>query len=49
MCNDETNIKECLYDGMDCCGLDEFNDGDYDDDYDFELITHLCSDCYCQG
>ena len=46
MCNVETNIEDCMFDGLDCCGFYyEYDDGDYDyDDYDIDLITALCTD-----
>ena len=49
ICNDESNIKDCMFDGLDCCGLDFHQDGYYDDYFDFDPITTLCTDCICQG
>ena len=39
-CNDETNIKECDYDGFECCG---FHSSSYHVNQDF------CTDCLCKG
>ena len=36
-CNDETNNVACMFDGLDCCGLDSV------------LRTDYCVDCVCHG
>ena len=39
-----------MFDGLDCCGFDEHNDGDYDDDLDIAPgDTALCTECLCKG
>ena len=49
-CEDELNHGECMFDGLDCCGFDMFNDGDYDDDLDIAPgDTALCTECLCKG
>ena len=30
-CEDNLNHGDCMFDGLDCCGYDHYNDGDYDD------------------
>ena len=47
-CEDELNRGECMFDGLDCCGFDESNDGDYDDKWDIApgdtaLCTSVCA------
>ena len=39
-----------MFDGFDCCGYDDTNDGDYDDL--FEIApgdTSFCTECLCKG
>ena len=50
-CEDELNHGDCMFDGLDCCGYDYYNDGDYDDYfYDFAPgDTALCTECLCKG
>ena len=48
-CQDETNHGDCMFDGLDCCGYDHWNDGDYDDAYDISPDTALCTECLCKG
>ena len=39
-----------MFDGLDCCGFDEHNDGDYDDYLDIAPgETGLCTECLCKG
>ena len=37
-CNDEINIEECLFDGLDCC-----------DNLHHTIDTTLCTQCICHG
>jgi hypothetical protein len=49
-CEDELNHGDCMFDGLDCCGFDEHNDGDYDDYLDIAPgETGLCTECLCKG
>ena len=49
-CEDELNHGDCMFDGLDCCGYDDNNDGDYDDSLDFAPgDTALCTECLCKG
>ena len=49
-CEDELNRGECMFDGLDCCGFDESNDGDYDDEWDITPGDKaLCTECLCKG
>ena len=52
-CNDENNVQDCLFDGLDCCGYDHNDDGDYDDIFswydEFHADTTLCTECVCHG
>ena len=49
-CEDELNHGDCMFDGLDCCGYDEYSDGDYDDYYDVAPgDTGLCTECLCKG
>ena len=60
VCNDQTNIAECAYDGLDCCSImvgdgicnDETNN--FECNYDggdccVNINTDSCSDCNCLG
>jgi hypothetical protein len=39
-----------MFDGLDCCGYDDNNDGDYDDSLDIAPgDTALCTECLCKG
>ena len=39
-----------MFDGLDCCGYDDNNDGDYDDSWEFGPgDTALCTECLCKG
>ena len=39
-----------MYDGLDCCGYDWNNDGDYDDWLEIAPgNTALCTECLCKG
>jgi hypothetical protein len=38
MYNDETNIAECMFDGLDCCS-----------GFGFEVVTTDCTECSCHG
>jgi hypothetical protein len=50
ICEDELNHGDCMFDGLDCCGYDFLNDGDYDDNGDFAPgDTALCTECLCKG
>ena len=50
ICEDELNHGDCMFDGLDCCGYDASDDGDYDDYYDIARgDTALCSQCLCKG
>ena len=49
-CEDNLNHGDCMFDGLDCCGYDHNNDGDYVDS--FEIApgdTALCTECLCKG
>ena len=49
-CEDELNHGDCMFDGLDCCGFDLNNDGDYDDDSEIAPgDTGLCNECLCKG
>ena len=52
-CQDELNHGDCMFDGLDCCGVDWNNDGDYDDFLvSMEIApgdTTYCSECLCKG
>ena len=56
-CEDELNHGNCMFDGLDCCGYDYFDDyhddsgdGDYDDAKDIAPgDTALCTECQCKG
>ena len=51
-CQDELNIGDCMFDGLDCCGYDYNKDGDYDDFSSGEFApgdTKFCSECLCKG
>ena len=49
-CEDILNHEDCMFDGLDCCGYDQHNDGDYDDFFDFGPgDTALCTECLCKG
>ena len=49
-CEDELNHGDCMFDGLDCCGYDHLNDGDYNDYYDIAPgDTSLCMECLCKG
>ena len=50
ICEDGLNHGECMFDGLDCCGYDTNNDGDYDDSSEFGPgDTALCTECLCKG
>jgi hypothetical protein len=50
ICEDELNHGDCMFDGLDCCGYDDNDDGDYDDPYDIAPgDTALCTECLCKG
>ena len=50
ICEDELNHGECMFDGLDCCGYDHNNDGDYDDILEFGPGDKaLCTECLCKG
>ena len=53
ICEDELNHGECMFDGLDCCGYDHDDDGDYNDNiYYYEFgpgDTALCTNCTCKG
>ena len=54
MCEDELNHGDCMFDGLDCCGYDHNDDGDYDDygNYYSDIApgdTALCTECLCKG
>ena len=52
ICEDELNHGDCMFDGLDCCGYDSTNDGDYDDYNYFDFApgdTALCTECLCKG
>ena len=39
-----------MFDGFDCCGYDDNDDGDYDDSLEFAPgDTALCTECLCKG
>ena len=39
-----------MFDGLDCCGYDTNNDGDYDDSSEFGPGDKaLCTECLCKG
>ena len=38
VCNDATNIAECMFDGLDCCS-----------GYGFGVVTTDCTECSCHG
>ena len=49
-CEDELNHGDCMFDGLDCCGFDYYNDGDYADEHDIAPgDTGLCTECLCKG
>ena len=51
-CQDELNIGDCMFDGLDCCGYDYNEDGDYDDFSSGEFApgdAKFCSECLCKG
>jgi hypothetical protein len=50
LCEDELNHGDCMFDGLDCCGFDLNNDGDYDDHSEIAPgDTGLCNECLCKG
>ena len=51
ICEDELNHGDCMFDGLDCCGYDRNDDGEYDDNtYEFSPgDTALCTECLCKG
>ena len=50
ICEDELNNGDCMFDGLDCCGFDDFNDGDYDGQFDIAPgETAWCTECLCKG
>jgi hypothetical protein len=50
ICEDDLNYGDCMFDGLDCCGYDGNDDGDYDDWYDIDPgVTALCTDRLCNG
>ena len=53
ICEDELNHGDCMFDGLDCCGYDHNNDGDYDDSSWYTEIApgdkSLCIECLCKG
>jgi hypothetical protein len=50
ICEDELNHGDCMFDGLDCCGYDFYDDGDYDDSWEFGPgDTALCTECLCKG
>ena len=49
-CQDELNHEDCMFDGLDCCGLDNNDDGDYEDYLEFAPgDTKFCTECLCKG
>ena len=49
-CQDELNHGDCMFDGRDCCGFDDNDDGDYDDYWEIAPgDTTYCTDCLCKG
>jgi hypothetical protein len=39
-----------MFDGLDCCGYDDNDDGDYADPWEFAPgDTALCTECLCKG
>jgi hypothetical protein len=50
ICEDELNHGDCMFDGLDCCGFDYNDDGDYDDLLEIAPgDTALCTECLCKG
>ena len=50
ICEDELNHGDCMFDGLDCCGYNFFDDGDYDDYLDIAPgETAFCTECLCKG
>ena len=53
-CEDDLNHGDCMFDGLDCCGGDWNNDGDYEDNF-FDSLeippgdATYCSECLCKG
>ena len=50
LCEDELNHGDCMFDGFDCCGYDDTNDGDYEDLFEIAPGDKtFCTECLCKG